>query len=1224
MDLTKNDNNGYLNESDITFKQYEFHKSRLKRWQNEFFKQNKKKPDKNDVKFAGEDIENSFNVYTRYKMLLAQNKYDSKSANNSLSAQQPSSGAIWNDSLKLKPKIQAVAKANLKKKSDSPISLKPSKKINSFRNYVKNDIHTCRTKSSEDVHNVKLQTDDNFFEINSPTLKNTSLKVISTENTNTTLIQRFNTTQQITNKCLKVSFDSTNTFHTNENMYENNEVTGKMSFKTSDELNSLLGTENDLQQCNSISNNKRPRPWGDSYDNHVEQPSKKIALEITAISLENNDDKVLKNSLKKKPILGDEENSAACTSKMNDWEKVPALELSTKPFNLSDRNSNSLLINGQPNNSKPSNNAKTNSDDLNLTVHSNHISASDDNLCPFISNKKYDSPYDRPKGKNDNFIKVNLKKKKYSGGKKPFNYATFKNKQWKQNRDKSIKFDSYNSCSNSKSLKKTQENFELTDLENLLNNDSNSIYEENLIDQKFSNNILDEEPVKLTQNDSVQIKPYFELEQNGKIPDTPKEIFESLNLFGYESFRPGQEKAIMNILSGSSTLIISHTGSGKSLCYQLPAFIFSKRSKCLTLVVSPLLSLIDDQLANLPKFLSAASYSSNLSSAKRKKVLKNLKDCKIDVLFVSPETIAANGCATYFIKYIQSVATISFVCIDEVHCLSQWSHNFRPSYLIVCNVLKEVLGVNRFMGITATASSSIIAELTTLFEIKDNNAGVILHSSFPSNLTLTISKDIQKEDALIKFVKHRLKEQHNSMIVYCTRREDCFKVSNVLRTSLRQASFIDNKLISNISEPYHAGLTAQKRRSVQNAFMKGEIRIIVATVAFGMGINKPDIRSVIHYNMPSSLENYVQEVGRAGRDGKPAFCHMFLSPELKINEQEILRHIFANVINKQSVKYLVQKVFTTHTCDCSTEICLGHEVIFSIEDTILTLDLSEEMIVTLLCYIQIYFHKYINLLPQAFMYATVKSKSGFQAIQLAQKKSSSLSAAINQMKVYKNYSENISEIKIPILQIARCLGWTFQKIIQDLKRLEFETAITKSGPPSLSVEFNTLGFHMKVYGNLSEDVLNEIVATLMKQNIIQKNLRLQKLESISSISQKLSFETVDQCMTVSEDVQMKSVELRKSIQTYFQENVMKTDGITNHTTLTDAENIKKSIENLILSYGDERFNSHSISRIFHGIQSPRYPALQWYKCKYWRAYIHEDFDALNKLAEDVLRNFKIK
>ncbi|XP_023317737.1 ATP-dependent DNA helicase Q4 isoform X2 [Trichogramma pretiosum] len=1158
-------------------------------------------------------------------MLLAQNKYDSKSANNSLSIQQPSSGAIWNDSLKLKPKIQEVAKANLKKKSDSPISLKPPKKINSFRNYVKNDIHTSRTKSSEDIHNIKLQIDDNSFEINSPTLKNTSLKVISTENTNTTLIQRFNTTQQITNKCLKASFDSTITFHTNENTYENNKVTGKMSFKTSDELSSLMDTEDDLQQCNSISNNKRPRPGDDSYDNYVEQPSKKIALEITAISLENNDDKVLKNSLKKKPILGDGENSAACTSKMNDWEKVPGLELSTKKFNLSENlNSNGLLINGQPNNSKPSNNAKTNSDDFNLTVHSNHISATDDNLCPFISNKKYDSPYDRPKGKNDNFIKVNLKKKKYSGGKKPFNYATFKNKQWKQNRDKSIKFDSYNSCSNSKSLKRTQENFELTELENLLNNDSNSIYEENLIDQKFSNNILDEETVKLTQNDSVQIKPYFELEQNGKIPDTPKEIFESLHLFGYESFRPGQEKAIMNILSGSSTLIISHTGSGKSFCYQLPAFIYSKRSKCLTLVISPLLSLIDDQLANLPKFLSAASYSSNLSSAKRKKVLKDLKDCKIDVLFVSPETIAANGCATYFIKYIQSVATISFVCIDEVHCLSQWSHNFRPSYLIVCNVLKEVLGVNRFMGITATASSSIIAELTTLFEIKDNNAGVILHSSFPSNLTLTISKDIQKEDALIKFVKHRLKEQHNSMIVYCTRREDCFKISNVLRTSLRQASFIENKLISNIAEPYHAGLTAQKRRSVQTAFMKGEIPIIVATVAFGMGINKPDIRSVIHYNMPSSLENYVQEVGRAGRDGKPAFCHMFLSPELKINEQEILRHIFANVINKQSVKYLVQKVFTTHTCDCSTEICRGHEVIFSIEDTILTLDLSEEMIVTLLCYMQIYFRKYINLLPQAFMYATVKSKSGYQAIQLAQKKSSSLSAAINQMKVYKNYTENISEIKIPILQIARSLGWTFQKIIQDLKRLEFETAITKSGLPSLSVEFNTLGFHMKVYGNLSEDVLNEIVATLMKQNIMQKNLRLQKLESISSISQKLSFETVDQCMAVSEDVQMKSVELRKSIQTYFQENVMKTDGITNHTTLTDAENIKKSIENLILSYGDERFNSHSISRIFHGIQSPRYPALQWYKCKYWRAYIHEDFDALNKLAEDVLRNFKIK
>lgn len=177
-------------------------------------------------------------------------------------------------------------------------------------------------------------------------------------------------------------------------------------------------------------------------------------------------------------------------------------------------------------------------------------------------------------------------------------------------------------------------------------------------------------------------------------------------MFGHSQFRKGQEKAVMRILSGQSTLVTLSTGSGKSLCYQLPAYLFAKHRKCITLVISPLVSLMEDQVHGVPNFLNAQCLHTNLSAGKRDKTIALLKSGEVDVLLISPEAVVASEKSNGFGSILRYLPPIAFVCIDEAHCVSQWSHNFRPSYLMVCRVLYEKLKVKTVLGLTATATLS--------------------------------------------------------------------------------------------------------------------------------------------------------------------------------------------------------------------------------------------------------------------------------------------------------------------------------------------------------------------------------------------------------------------------------------------------------------------------------------------------------------------------------------
>lgn len=295
---------------------------------------------------------------------------------------------------------------------------------------------------------------------------------------------------------------------------------------------------------------------------------------------------------------------------------------------------------------------------------------------------------------------------------------------------------------------------------------------------------------KLLPPESGVVEPVYPSPSNTTIEQTPAEVFEALRMFGHEKFRPGQEKAVMRILSGQSTLVTLSTGSGKSLCYQLPAYIYARNSRCITLVVSPLVSLMDDQVVGVPSFLSAAALHTGQTASTKEKIMASIKEGKLDILLVSPEAVVAGEKSTGFGALLRQLPPIAFACIDEAHCISQWSHNFRPSYLMICRVLIEKLGVKTILGLTATATKSTAESIVKHLNIRDGMDGVISDTPMPKNLTLTVSKDELRDRALIELLQSERFKECDSIIVYCTRREECTRIAGVLRVSLQASVHI--------------------------------------------------------------------------------------------------------------------------------------------------------------------------------------------------------------------------------------------------------------------------------------------------------------------------------------------------------------------------------------------------------------------------------------------------
>ncbi|MFT7496876.1 MAG: ATP-dependent DNA helicase RecQ, partial [Urechidicola sp.] len=332
------------------------------------------------------------------------------------------------------------------------------------------------------------------------------------------------------------------------------------------------------------------------------------------------------------------------------------------------------------------------------------------------------------------------------------------------------------------------------------------------------------------------------------LPQTSLDIQQSLaDVFGFNQFRLGQERTVRQLLGGFSSLAIFPTGSGKSLCYQFSALHLPH----LTLVVSPLLALMKDQLEFLQaKGISAASIDSTLTPEQSKQTMQSVREGKIKILMVSVERFKNER----FRQFIHGVP-MSMLVVDEAHCISEWGHNFRPDYLKLPQYRQE-LNIPLVLLLTATATKKVKLDMAHRFSI--GNEHIVQTGFYRENLDLSVMPvtEMDKQLQLLQIIQ----QQSGSGIVYVT----------LQHTAELVAEFLARNDIH--AQAYHAGFDNDKRQAIQDDFMQSRLQVVVATIAFGMGIDKADIRFVLHYDLPKSIENYSQEIGRAGRDGQPATC----------------------------------------------------------------------------------------------------------------------------------------------------------------------------------------------------------------------------------------------------------------------------------------------------------------------------------------------------------------
>ncbi|EAA11913.5 AGAP005917-PA [Anopheles gambiae str. PEST] len=758
------------------------------------------------------------------------------------------------------------------------------------------------------------------------------------------------------------------------------------------------------------------------------------------------------------------------------------------------------------------------------------------------------------------------------------------------------------------------------------------------------------------------VEPLYQQRGDCTVPPTPPEVFEALRMFGHQSFRHGQERAVMRVLCGLSTLVTLSTGAGKSLCYQLPAYLYRKNRSCITLVISPLVSLMEDQVHGMPDFLNAHCLHTNQTPKVRDRTMQAIAAGEVDVLLISPEAVVSGEKSTGFGSLLRQLPPIAFACIDEAHCVSQWSHNFQK------------LGVKTILGLTATATVICLIRLSSIcrqsivshLAIPDGVQGIISDIPLPDNLLLTVSRDANRDVALVELLQSERFSSLQSIIVYCTRRDDCERVATFIRTCFQDAARAaaaanahKRKRLNYVAEPYHAGMPASRRRTIQNAFMSGELRIVVATIAFGMGINKADIRAIIHYNMPKNFESYVQEVGRAGRDGLLSHCHLFLDGK-GTDRNELRRFIYANSIDRHVIRKLLQKIFVPCACakiltnkDLALELreelkavngidwdddfeelstadgrmqadgggggtrkrlCPGHEICFSIEATVQQLDIPEENITTFLCYLELDEQRYIQALSPAYTMCKVMSYGGVRPLRQAAKECPPLAMAFA-LDLKRGISHATSTaIEFPVIDVASAIGWDSGVVKYQLKNLEWTTVNNVRKRSPLSVTFTELGFRVRAPGDLTDEELDHALDGLYERVTHQERTQLAQLQYISDALNSVCFNTIGpvsraDCPTGPSD------KLKTIVREYFTTDISKEQiEIVPEPDDTTDEQLINDIRTAICRYPENNFTGRAIARLFHGVQSPNYTALVWSRSNFWRAYTKTDFNRIVRLA----------
>jgi ATP-dependent DNA helicase RecQ len=527
--------------------------------------------------------------------------------------------------------------------------------------------------------------------------------------------------------------------------------------------------------------------------------------------------------------------------------------------------------------------------------------------------------------------------------------------------------------------------------------------------------------------------------------------------FGYDNFKTGQQELIDGILKGYDVLGIMPTSGGKSLCYQIPSILMEGT----TLVISPLISLMKDQVDTLNEIGIPATYiNSTLNNNEIKTILNNIKKGKYKLVYVAPERLKSYD----FLDLAMSI-NILFVAIDEAHCISQWGHDFRPSYKEIPRFIKNLENRPIVAAFTATATKEIIKDIKLLLNLQQPKE--IITSFDRPNLYFQVEREIDKKTFLMNYVKTHSEE---SGIIYCSTRKEVESIKNLLITKGYLAS------------SYHGGMNKGDREKAQETFIYDECSIMVATNAFGMGIDKPNIRYVIHYNIPQSMESYYQEAGRAGRDGEKSDCILLFSPHDVIKQKFLIQESQLNpdrlAISYKNLQYLVDY--------CYSHDCLRHKILnyFGQKETEDNCDncsscLDDKKL------------KDITTEAQKILSCVYRMKQQYGSTLIAQvlrgsKNKKLLRLGLNRISTYnimENYTEKEIRLMISILVSQGYLSLTESKF--PVVRFTPSSATILKGKEKVYMAIDTTesikSDKSKIYEDLFEDL-----------KILRKNLALEK------------------------------------------------------------------------------------------------------------------------------------
>ncbi|XP_039124177.1 ATP-dependent DNA helicase Q-like 5 isoform X3 [Dioscorea cayenensis subsp. rotundata] len=657
--------------------------------------------------------------------------------------------------------------------------------------------------------------------------------------------------------------------------------------------------------------------------------------------------------------------------------------------------------------------------------------------------------------------------------------------------------------------------------------------------------------------------------------EDPSEVnlLELLRLvYGHSSFRDGQLEAIQKVVAGESTMLVLPTGAGKSLCYQLPALILPG----VTLVVSPLVALMVDQLKHLPSVIPGGLLSSNQTNEEASATLDRLREGKIKVLFVSPERFLNKGFLSVFGSTI-----ISFVAVDEAHCISEWSHNFRPSYLrLRASILRAKLNVKCMLAMTATATSKTLQEIMHALEIPAAN--LIQTCQIRDNIQLFVISSGNRLKDLLMLMKSSSLVDKQSVIIYCK-----FQVETDMVTKY----LCDNNILA---KGYHSSLPARDRNRIQELFCSNKIRVVVATVAFGMGLDKSDVDLVIHYSLPESLEEYVQKTGRAGRDGRLSFCHLLLDD---LTYYKLRSLLYSDGVDEYAINKLLCEIFSDGIVQD------GHASSLVKESASRKFDMKEEVLLTILTQLELGDVQYLHLLPQLNVTCTLYFHK--TSPDLLSKKDILIATIMKKSEIKQGY------FVFDIPTVANTVGITPTDLLNKLKNLKFMGEITYDlKDPAFCFTI------IKVpddYCSLTSRITNWLSEV--------EQCKVQKLDEMFHVATFAAKECpkVDGCFD-----NMHTPCIQKKILDYFcrDANAPSDDVFTKMGRSSPF--LHADIKVFLQSNSHVKFTPRAIARIMHGIPSPSFPSATWSKCHFWERYSQIDFAVVMKAATSELMHFDRK